>query len=255
MAAISSVNGSGDLYGQIASGNRINSAADDASGLVISESMKEQESGLTVGSENAQQGIDALNIADGALGQITDNLQRIYELSLKASNSFMYTPGELNAMQQEIDGLMKGIEDIAKGTEYNTLKLLDGSMADMDLATNPDGSGQRIQMANATLESLGLDGYDVTGKFDIGRITNAIDMVSERRSEIGAQTNALEYTINRNDLTAENTMAARSQLADLDIPKAVSEQKKNQVLEDYQNMMQRQMMRDEEEKARGIFQF
>ncbi|MBP5383896.1 MAG: flagellin FliC5, partial [Lachnospiraceae bacterium] len=113
----------------------------------------------------------------------------------------------------------------------------------------------RIQMANATLESLGLDGYDVTGKFDIGRITNAIDMVSERRSEIGAQTNALEYTINRNDLTAENTMAARSQLADLDIPKAVSEQKKNQVLEDYQNMMQRQMMRDEEEKARGIFQF
>ncbi|MCR4684836.1 MAG: flagellin [Lachnospiraceae bacterium] len=255
MANISSVNGSGDLYGQIASGNRINSAKDDASGLVISENMKEQENGLNVGSQNAKQGIDALNIADGALGQITDNLQRIHELSVKASNSFMYGPGELKAMQQEIDGLMKGIEDIAKGTEYNTLKLLDGSMADMDLATNPDGSGSKIQMANGTLEALGIDGYDVTGKFDINRITNAIDKVNESRSRIGAQTNALEYTINRNDFTAENTMSARSQLADLDIPKAISEQKKNQVLNDYQVMMQRQQMKDEEEKARGIFQF
>ncbi len=255
MAMISGVNGSNDLYGQIASGNRINSAKDDAAGLVISESMKEQENGLAQGTQNAKHGVDALNIADGALGQITDNLQRIYELSVKASNSFMYGPGELTAMQQEIDGLMSGIEDIAKGTEYNTLKLLDGSMADMDLATNPNGSGQKIQMANATLEALGIDGYNVTGKFDIGRITNAIDMVNERRSEIGAQTNALEYTINRNDLTMENTMSARSQLADLDIPKAISEQKKNQVLDDYQIMMQRQQMRDEEEKARGILQF
>ncbi|MBQ7582733.1 MAG: hypothetical protein IJU25_07945 [Lachnospiraceae bacterium] len=99
MATISSVNGSGDLYGQIASGNRINSAKDDASGLVISENMKEQESGLKVGSENAKNGIGALNIADGALGQITDNLQRIHELSVKASNSFMYGPGELKAIQ------------------------------------------------------------------------------------------------------------------------------------------------------------
>ena len=254
MAGVSGVNGN-DLYGQIASGNRINSAKDDAAGLVISENMKSQEGGLGVGTENAKQGVDALNIADGALGQITDNLQRIHELSLKASNSFMYGPGELNAMQQEIDGLMKGIEDIAKGTEYNTLKLLDGSMADMDLATNPNGTGQNIKMANATLEALGIDGYDVTGKFDINRITNAIDKVTEKRSELGAKTNALEYTINRNDITRENTMSARSQLADLDIPKAISEQKKNQVLDDYQMMMRRQQMKDEEEKARGIFQF
>ncbi len=253
--AVNGINGSNDLYGQIASGNRINSAKDDAAGLVISENMKSQEGGLAQGTENAKHGVDALNIADGALGQITDNLQRIHELSLKAANSFMYSPGELNAMQQEIDGLMKGIEDIAKGTEYNTMKLLDGSKADMELATNPNGTGQTIRMANATLEALGIDGYDVTGKFDINRITNAIDMVSEKRSEIGAQTNALEYTINRNELTMENTMSARSTLADLDIPKAISEQKKNQVLDDYQIMMQRQRMKDEEEKAQGIFNF
>ncbi|MBO4901266.1 MAG: flagellin FliC5 [Lachnospiraceae bacterium] len=255
MAPVSGINGSEDLYGKIASGNRIERAKDDAAGLTISENMKEQENGLNAATQNAKHGVDALNIADGALAQINDNLQRIYELSVKASNNFMYSPGELNAMQKEIDGLMKGIEDIAKGTEYNTMKLLDGNMADMDLATNPDGSGQKIQMANATLEALGIDGYDVTGKFDITRISDAIDKVNESRSEIGAKTNALEYTINRNELTAENTMAARSQLADLDIPQAISEQKKNQVLDDYQMMMQRQKMKDEEEMALGLFRF
>lgn len=254
MAGISSIGGS-DLYGQIASGNRINQASDDPSGLVISEKMEEQVSGLNQATENAKEGIDVLNISDGALAQITDNLQRIHELSLKASNSFMYTPQDLAAMQDEIDGLMKGIEDIAKGTEYNTLKLLDGSMADMDLATNPDGTGMSIQMANATLEALGIDGYDVTGDFDINRITDAIDKVTSQRAEIGAKTNALEYAVNQNSLTAENTLAAKSTLADLDIPKAISELKKNEVLDNYQLMMQRQQMKDEEERTKGIFNF
>lgn len=254
MANVSGINGS-DLYGQIASGNRINRAAEDSSGLAISEKLEEQTGGLTQGTENAKDGIDVLNIADGALAQITDNLQRIHELSLKASNSFMYTPNDLAAMQDEIDGLMKGIEDIAKGTEYNTLKVLDGSMADMELATNPDGTGMSIKMANATLEELGIDGYDVTGDFDINRITSAIDKVSEQRSKLGAATNALEYAVNQNSLTAENTMAAKSSLADLDIPKAISELKKNKVIDDYQLMMQAQQMKDEEEKAKGIFNF
>ena len=254
MADVTGINGS-DMYGRIASGNRINRAADDAAGLTISEKLQEQVGGLNQATENAKEGVDALNISDGALAQITDNLQRIHELSLKASNSFMYTPNDLAAMQDEIDGLMKGIEDIAKGTEYNTLKLLDGNMADMDLATNPDGTGMSIKMANATLEELGIDGYDVTGDFDINRITSAIDKVSEQRSKLGAATNALEYSINQNSLTAENTLAAKSSLADLDIPKAISEQKKNKVLDDYQLMMQRQQMKDEEEKAKGIFNF
>lgn len=254
MSGVSSVNGS-DMYGKIASGNRINQAADDPSGLVISEKMEEQVGGLNQGTENAKEGIGVLNIADGAMAQITDNLQRIYELSLKASNSFMYTAQDLSAMQDEIGGLMQGIEDIARGTEYNTMKVLDGNMADMDLATNPDGTGMSIKMANSTLEALGIDGYDVTGNFDINKITEAIDKVSAQRAEGGAATNALEYAVNQNSLTAENTLSAKSTLADLDIAKAISEQKKNKVLDDYQLMMQRQQMKDEEEKTKGIFNF
>lgn len=255
MANVSGVSGSQEIYGQIASGKRINGAADDASGLAIANKMESQVNGLDQGGENAKNGVEALNIADGALSQVTDSLQRIYELSIKASNSFMYSSSELGAMQQEIDGLMKGIEDIAKGTQYNTMKLLDGSKADMELATNPDGTGKTIQMGNATLEALGIDGYDVTGKFDINRITDAIDKVSSQRSQIGANVNALEYSINQNALTAENTLSAKSTLEDLDIPKAVSEKKKNEVLEQYNLMMQRQQQKDEEEKAKGILQF
>lgn len=255
MANISGVSGSQDLYGQIASGNRINSASDDPSGLAISNKLEKQVNGLEQGAENAQNGVEALNISDGALSQVTDNLQRIYELSVKASNSFMYSADDLGAMQEEIDGLMKGIEDIAKGTQYNTMKLLDGSKADMELATNPDGTGQKIQMGNATLEALGIDGYDVTGKFDINRITDAIDKVTSQRAQIGANVNALEYSINQNALTAENTLSAKSSLADLDIPKAISEQKKNEILDQYQLMMQRQQQKDEEERAKGILQF
>ncbi len=258
MAGITGMNGSAnssEMYGKIASGRRINSAADDASGLTIAEKLKEQSNGLTAGASNAKAGMGVLNIADGALGSVNDSLQRIYELSVKASNSAVYSAGDIGAMQEEISGLLKDIQGVAKGTEYNQMKLLDGSMADMQLATNPDGTGQSIKMQNATLEALGIDGYDVTGKFDINRITNAIDMVSKSRSEIGASTNALESAYNYNTYTNQNTIAAQSGIEDLDIAQAVSDQKKNSLLDDYQNMMQKQQMDNAEQSVLGLFRF
>lgn len=241
-------------YSQIASGKRINSAADDASGLAIAEKMESQSSGLDVGAANAQSGKDALNIADGALGGINDYLQRIYELSVKASNG-LNSGSDLNSMQKEVDQLMQGITETASNTEYNTMKLIDGSMADMSLATNPDGTGQSIKMANATLESLGIDGYDLTGDFDINRITSAMDKVNEARSAGGATTNALDYAINSNKYASQNTTAAQSRIEDLDIPKAISEQKKNEVIDEYQMMMQKQKMEDESNSVLGLFKF
>jgi len=256
MAGISPINGSSSVnyYGAISSGKRINKAADDASGLAIANKMESQTKGLSTGAENAKNGSNLLNVADGALGQINDSLQRIYEISVKASNSFMYSSKDLGAMQDEIKGLMSGIQDIAKGTEYNTMKILDGNMADMELATNPDGTGQTIKMANGTLEALGIDGYDVTGYFDINRITSAIDKVNEARSQVGASTNALEYAYNQNTYSAQNTTAAQSAIEDLDIPEAITEQKKNQVLDSYQNMMLKKKMEDEAQGVLGLFQ-
>ena len=251
MAEISGVSSSTNIYSQLSSGKRINSAADDPSGLVISNTMQEQENGLNVGSENAQAGIDMLNVAEGGLAQINDSLQRIYELSVKASNG-LNSGEELGAIQSEVNQLLDQIQGVAKGTEYNTMSLLDGSMADMELATNPNGTGSKIQMYNSTLEALGIDGYDVTGKFDINRITDAIAKVSEGRSRMGAEVNALESGIRYNDYAAENTMASRSSLEDLDMAKAISEQKKQETLNQYQTMMQKKKQEDEQNKMMGI---
>lgn len=236
--------GAGADYGQIASGKRINSAADDAAGLAIAEKLESQSNGLKTGAQNAEAGKNTLNIADGAMGGITDYLQRIKELSVKASNG-LNSSADLKAIQMEIDQNLAGIQDIAKGTEYNTMKLLDGSKADMELATNPDGSGMKIQMANSTLEALGIDGYNVTGKFDMSKIDNALKMVSESRSTIGASINGLEYASSYGQNAALQQTSAQSRLEDLDIPKAVTEMKKNKVLEEYKNVMMKKKMEEE----------
>lgn len=125
------------------------------------------------------------------------------------------------------------------------MKLLDGSKADMDIASNPDGSGMKISLANSTLEALGIDGYNVTGNFDIGTIDNALNMVSESRSRIGASTNALEYAYQYNKNASLQQTSAQSTLEDLDIPEAVSDMKKNDLLEQYKNAMLKKQMEEE----------
>lgn len=224
-------------YGEIASGKAINKAADGASELAIGKKLEAEERGLNQGAENINEAKDSLKIADGALDQITDYLQRIRELSVKAMNG-LNGDEEKEAIQTEISGLMEGIEEIAKDTQYNEKNLLDGSFATMEVASNPDGKGMSIKMDNATLSALGIDGYDVTKPdFDITKIDNALEKITSDRSDIGSQTNALEYAYKSNLNTAENVLASRSKMEDLDIGKAVTEQKKNEVINEYQTLL------------------
>lgn len=246
---------SSNIYGQIASGKRINSAADDAAGLAIAGKLEKEDRGLTQGAENAQEGISAINIADGALDQINDSLSRIYELSLKASNTFMYGDEERGYMQEEVAGLLKGIEDIASRTNYNEKNLLDGSAGDMEIATKTDGTGEMLRMPDSTLASLGLDGYDLTGDFDISKVTDAMKSIVGSRSDLGAQSVSLAYTKNYNQLASENTLSSRSKLEDLDIPQAISDKKKKELLMNYSLMMQKKRQEDEERRANAMFQF
>lgn len=243
MSAISGIQSNTD-YAKIASGKKINSAADGASELAIATKLETQSQAQDVGAANAKDGQSVLNIADGALSGVQDYLQRIREISVKALNG-TNSASDLGAMQKEVDSLLQGIQSTAKGTEYNTMKLLDGSMADMDIATNPDGSGMKIGLANSTLEALGIDGYNVTGSFDLGSIDNALDMVSESRSKIGASTNALEYAYQYNKDASLQQTSAQSRLEDLDVPEAVSDMKKNDLLEQYKNAMLKKQMDEE----------
>ena len=229
-------------YSHLSSGKRINSAADDAAGLAIAKKMQREETGLSVGAQNAQAGIGVLNVADGALGGMTDYLQRIRDLALRSMNG-LNSADDKQMYQKEIDQLKQGIQSLAKDTSLNEQKLLDGSMADMGIATNPNGGGMKIQMENSTLEALGIADFDVTSdSFDLKAIDKALDMVSSRRSSLGAMTNRLEHTYNYNTGASLEQLSSRSRLEDLDFPKAISDKKQKEVLGQYRMMMLRQQM-------------
>ncbi len=232
-------------YGKIASGKRITSAADDAAGLAISEKLNTAAGGTNQGNENTQDGISLTKVTDGALSKITESLQRIRELSISALNGTK-SYDDKQAIQKEVDQLLSDIDQTAKGTQFNTLKPLDGSMADVNIASNADGSGLSIKMVNSTLENLGIEGYNVTGDFDISRIDEALAKVSEGRSANGATANALESQYNYGRNYEEQLIGADSRIEDLDIPQAISEQKKNEVIEDYRLMMQKKEQEQEE---------
>ena len=242
---ISPISSNNSIYRKLSSGKRINTAADDAAGLAISNKLKREGNGMDVAASNIQEGIGVANIMDGALGTMQDSLQRIRELSLKASNS-LYGDDEKQMIQTEIDQILQDIEHTALGTQYNEKQLLDGSMADMYIASNPSaGEGMSIKMENATLKALGIDGYNVTGNFDISRIDSAMEKINTARSNTGATTNAMEHAYNYNRGASEQLLAARSRIEDLDMPKAITRQKQDKLMQDYRMVMLRRKMNND----------
>ena len=214
--------------------------------------MQREETGLSVGAQNAKAGIGALNVADGALDGVTDYLQRIRELAIRSMNG-LNSADDKQIYQDEINQLKEGIQSLAKNTSLNEQKLLDGSMADIGLATNPNGGGMKIQMANSTLEALGIADLDVTSdNFNLDSIDKALKMVSSQRGNIGASTNRLEHTYNYNTRASLEQLGARSRLEDLDLPKAISEKQKKEVLNEYRNLMLRQQM-NQKSMITGMF--
>ena len=217
---VSSIN---SLYTGLSSGYSINKAADNAAGLAIAEKLQSQANGYNVGANNAATMNDLINVADGGISSITDSLQRIRELSLQASNTAIYSSEDISAMQYEIDGLKQSIQDAAKGTQFNTMSLLDGSKADLHVASNPDGTGMSIKMV----------------------IDKALEKVSSARSSLGASSNALSTVINSNSYTALNLTSAQSRIEDLDYPKAISDLQKERLLEQYKLNMIKKKSEDE----------
>ncbi len=240
-------------YSHLSSGKRINTAKDDAAGLAIANRMKTQETGYQVGADNAGMAIGASNVAEGALGGMSDYLQRIRELAVKSMNG-INSDADKQIYQKEIDQLKQGIEGLARDTSFNEQKLLDGSMADMAIATSPNGGSMHIQMENSTLEALGITDLDVTSKdFSLDAIDKAMDMVSQRRSSLGASTNALQYTRNFNNSAAINQLSSRSRIEDLDFPKAIAKKKQDEVFGQYRMVMLRRQMDEKRKSAMAFF--
>lgn len=253
VGAISSQKGLFWSYTHLSSGKRINTAKDDAAGLAIANKMKVQEAGLKAGAENAGMAIGAANVAEGALGGMSDYLQRIRELAVRSMNG-LNSNADKQIYQKEIDQLKQGIEGLARDTSFNEQKLLDGSMADMAIATSPNGGSMHIQMENSMLEALGIADLDVTSKdFSLDAIDRAMDMVTQRRASLGGATNALEYTRNYNNSASINQLSARSRLEDLDFPKAIAKKKQDEVLGQYRVAMLRRQMDQKRKSMTALF--
>lgn len=240
-------------YSHLSSGKRINTAKDDAAGLAIAQKMKTQETGYNVGAENAGMAIGASNVAEGALGGMSDYLQRIRELAVRSMNG-INSDEDKQIYQKEIDQLKQGIEELARNTSFNEQKLLDGSMADMAVVTSPSGGSMHIQMENSTLEALGIADLDVTSKdFNLDAINKAMDMVTARRSSLGVSTNALQHTINYNNSAAIEQLSSRSRLEDLDFPKAIAKKKQDEVFGQYRMAMLRRQMDEKRKSMAALF--
>lgn len=242
-----------NIYSHIASGKRLQKAADGASQLAIVQKENAQIRGYDRGTRNAQDGLSALNVADGAMSGIADSLQRMRELALQASNSALMSNDERKMMQQEVEQLKQGIADIANYTEFNTKKLLDGSNQNMYIASDANGEGMNIDTGNATLQALGIADFDLTGKFSVKTIDNALNQVSYTRSSVGAQSNALDATIAYNRNASYNHTHAASRMEDTDIAKAATELQKQRTLQTARFMMQNKQKEQQEQQLRMFY--
>jgi len=216
---------------RLSTGLRINSAADDPSGLAISEKMRSQIRGLKQAQNNVQDAVSFLQTADGALQQTTDVLHRMRELTVKAQNTGVLSESEQNAIATELSSLRDEIDRIAKTTTFNTKNLLDGSLSGDNVAIFQIGPGKvdydRISVSIDDMSSLGLSEDSSKFSIDISNseaanqtlknIDTAIEKVSMQRSTLGATQNRLEYTMNNLETTEENLTAAESRIRDVDM--------------------------------------
>ena len=226
---------------KLSSGLRINRAGDDAAGLAISEKMRAQIRGLDQASRNAQDGISLIQTAEGALNETHSILQRMRELAVQAAND-TNTETDRQELQKEVNQLAQEITRIAKNTEFNTQKLLDGSLSGTGLTFQIGAnSGQTINLKIGAMDATTLQVSGVSGGIDISTdaatattaiatIDTAIEKVSAERSKLGAYQNRLEHTINNLSTSSENLTAAESRIRDVDMAKEMMEQTKNSIL-------------------------
>ena len=220
---------------KLSSGFKINRAADDASGLAISEKMKAQIKGLEQASANAQDAISLVQTAEGATTEIHNMLNRMVELATKSANGTYDTDVDRAAIQAEVNSLLEEVDRITDSTNFNGTTLLDGSMTQLVLQIGAEQS-DKITVAVSALDAAGLsiDGLDVesvsAANAAIQTVKDAINIVSTQRANLGAIQNRLEYTVNNLDTTAENMTAANSRIRDTDMAKEMMNYTKMNVL-------------------------
>lgn len=229
---------------KLSSGKRINKAADDASGLAISEKMTGQINGLDQATANAQNAISMIQTAEGALNETTSIIQRLSTLAVQSRND-TNTNSDRVQTQKEVTQLLAEITRIASTTQFNTKNLLNGNAkgavtGDKGALTFQIGANANqtitISIANMSAGSSGLKISTISlssaagASKAISALQGALSVVSSTRANLGAVQNRLTHTINNLEVSSENLSAARSNLQDTDMAKEMANYSKQQVL-------------------------
>ena len=227
---------------KLSSGQRINKAGDDASGLAVSEKMRSQIRGLNQANRNIQNGVSFIQSTEGYLQETTDILQRIRELAVHSDEDRMQ-------IQVEVSQLVAEVDRIASQAQFNGMNTLTGAFASdsvsgrvmqFQIGANVDQNA-RVYIGTMTAEALGLKGaqgsdeqigIDSPDKANmaIASIDNALLTVSKQRADLGAYQNRFEMASNGIGVAAENLQAAESRIRDTDMASEMVEYTKNQIL-------------------------
>ena len=228
-------------FERLSSGQRINKASDDAAGLAIADSLRSDQRIAAVAVRNANDGISTIAIADGALGQISNTLQRLGELSEQSANG-VFSIQQRSALQNEFSALGSEIERIATTTTFNGVNLLStGSNIVLQVGFNSQSTSQiEITNVKGTLQALGLAlagasamSYSVNGttiadgqsasRLALDAINSAISSVAQTRGNLGAAESRLKVSINNLSVAKENFAAAESRIRDVDVASEAAE--------------------------------
>ena len=234
---------------KLSSGQRINRAGDDASGLAVSEKMRMQIRGLNQAQKNIQNGVSFIQATEGYLQETTDILGRIRELSIQSANG-IYSDEDRMQIQVEVSQLIDEVDRIASSAQFNGMNMLTGAFAansvsgrimQFHIGANVDQNA-RVYIGTMTAQSLGLVGTqgDASAKLSISSpesanmaiatLDSALTSVNKQRADLGAYQNRFEMAAKGIGIASENLQAAESIIRDTDMASEIVDYTKNQIL-------------------------
>jgi len=240
---------------KLSSGQRVNRAGDDASGLAVSEKMRSQIRGLNQAGQNIQNGVSFIQATEGYLTETTDIIQRLRELSIQSANG-IYSSEDRMQIQVEVSQLVDEVNRIASHAQFNGMNILTGRFS-KDSATGPMqlqvganvDQNEKVFIGTMTATALGLSGTQGTensmislssvdgANMAIASLDSALKTVSKQRADLGAYQNRFEMAYKGISIASENLQAAESRVRDTDMAQEMVNYTKNQILSQAGNAM------------------
>lgn len=231
---------------KLSSGERINKAGDDASGLAVSEKMRTQIQGLRQAERNAEDGMSFVQTAEGYLAQTAQIIQRVRVLAIQSANG-IYSASDRQLIQVEVSALVDEVDRIASQAEFNRFKVLTGEFSRVNGSSSMwfhlgANMNQRERVYIGTMTASAFKLRDGTGTVSvhlsspqgankaIGIMDDALNRLSKQRADLGAYYNRLEMTAKGLLNAYENIQAAESRIRDADMAEEMVDFTKNQVL-------------------------